>query len=508
MAYIRGTRGDCMNVLLINPNSDFSATAKSAPLGLLSIGTYIKERGFHVRIYDRNVDKTSLEKTVAAFKPDVVGISAPSFRHIRDGAAVSHRLRKKGIPVIWGGYLTSILPELILREGTADYVVAGEGEITFHELLQALEKKTDISQINGVIYLDETGAIYRAPEREFANLADFSPIDWPLVDPRQYFAPQVFGSKVIYLYSSKGCTGRCAFCANRMFTHSKCRLRPTWHVISEIKELVANYGLEGVQFADELFGMNKSDLYDLCDQLRGLNIVWGCQTRLGHLKREDLQCMYDAGCRHIYYGVESGSQEMLDRVHKGIDLAAIDRDFLDCREIGIITHSGFIIGFPDETEDQLRETVRLLLGMNTNLFQVYFYFVDPGSEFSNDLIAAGRFIPYQTLREWSNHTSLLGKMTANYSNVPTRDLNVVSSFFFWQTLFRTKLPQGAKWFYFMFTRIHSVFNFLFTKGILDAIRYLFTPFRIFLSTAWYRYAYPGIRKKYGLYRSQESGDRS
>ena len=498
-----------MNVLLINPNhNDFTANVKSAPLGLLSIATYSKQRGFRVRIYDRNTEKTSLEKAVAAFRPDVVGLSVPSYLHIRDSIAVSHWLREKGLPVVWGGHIAFDLPEMILREGCADYVVSGEGEITFHALLEALEKKLDITQIKGLAYLDAAGAFCRTPEREFADLADFPPIDWTLVDPRKYFAPHVHASKMLYVYCSKGCPARCAFCINEAYYHCKYRKRPNAHVISELKVLVNEYGLDGANFSDEMFGADKDDLYDLCAQLRELHIFWGCQTRLGHLKREDLRHMYDAGCRWIYFGVESGSPETLRRIRKGIDLSRIDLDFRYCREIGIVALSGFIIGFPDETQEQVQETVRLILRLNPSVCRVNHFNPYPNSELYQQLIESGRMAPSHTLQEMSDAFSFLGKVPYNFSQVPARDLRVIQSFFLWQTLSRTKLPKGSTWLQYVFSMLLSLFENLFAQGVAAALRHLFSPVRLFLSTAWYRFAYPGIRKKYGLRRNRETGNRS
>jgi len=490
-----------MNVLLINPNNnEFTANLKSAPLGLLSIATYIKERGSHVRIYDRNTEKTSLEKAVAAFQPDAVGISVPSYLHIRDSIKISHWLRGKGFPVIWGGHIAFDLPEMVLREGCADYVVPGEGEITFHELLRAIEKKQPATQVKGVAYLDDAGAFCRTTEREFADLAAFPPIDWTLVDPRKYFTPHVHASKMLYLYCSKGCPGRCAFCINEAYYQCKYRKRPNAHVISELRVLVEEYGLNGVNFSDEMFGANKAELYDLCDQLREFQIFWGCQTRLGHLKREDLQYMYDAGCRWIYFGVESGSPEMLRRIHKGIDLTKIDQDFAYCRDIGIVALCGFILGFPDETQEQLRDTVRLALHLESSACRFTYFLPFLGSEFYQYLKDNGRLTPPQSLREVSAAYSMFGKMPANFSHVPMRDLQVVQACFLWQTLASTKLPKGSTWYQYVFGMVLSLFENLFAQGILAAFRILLSPVQLFFSTAWYRFAYPGIRKKYGLHK--------
>jgi len=495
-----------MNVLLVHPNCGFQPLPQSVPLGLMSIATYLKQRGCHVRVYDRNVEKLSLDKVVRAFRPDVVGVAVISMTHIHDGVAVSRRLRDDGIPVIWGGHMVSLIPDMILREGSADYAVLGEGEVTFYELIQAIQAKWEPAQcrqIKGIVYLDESGQARRTPEREFADLADFPVIDWSFINPQKYFAPRLGCKKTMYLYCSKGCPGRCAFCFNEGYHHRICRRRPNEYVIREIKELSTKYGLDGVTFADEMFGLNKKELYDLCGRLRDLEpgIVWGCETKLGHMNREDLQMMYDSGCRWIYFGVESGSPEMQERIHKGINLATIDRDIQNCREIGISSHCGIIVGFPDETEAQIRDSVRLMLRLNANLTQATIYYPIPGTEFCNYLVDSGRLTLPQTLWEWGCFSPQAG-MFANFPSVPTRDLRVIQSFFYWRSFSQKNFPKGAARYEFALNTIVASLRHIIRQGFLNMFRYIFSSAKVFSTVAWYAHAYPDIRKKYGLYAKE------
>ncbi|MCL2494339.1 MAG: B12-binding domain-containing radical SAM protein [Oscillospiraceae bacterium] len=488
-----------MNVLLVNPNIGFQPSTQPAPLGLLSIGTYLKQRGCHVRLYDRNVDKMSLEKVLQAFQPDAAGVSVISTKALDDGAGVSCKLRALGIPVIWGGQMASAVPELILRQGIADYVVIGEGEVSFYALLQAIEQKQDMAQVDGVAYLDAAGSACRTPERPFAELAEFPVTDWSLADPRKYMRSHMCCSKMMFLYLSKGCPCQCTFCSNESFHHCKYRKRPNGHVLAEIKELATKYGLNGVEFADELFGVNKRELYEFCDSLREmkLDFVWGCSTRLSHLKREDLQYMYDAGCRWIFYGVESGSPDMLKRIKKGIDPEIIGKEFAICGELGIAAYAGFIIGLPDETEDQLRATVQLMLALGTTFINTLMFYPIPGSALYNELVGRKRLVPPETLRDLGTF-SLFEKKTVNYSNVPTRDLYVVQSCFHWRGFFGKNSAKNMKKHEFAQKTIVSSLRQITKQGILNMVKYLFSSARMFLMIAWYANAYPGIRRKYGL----------
>jgi len=494
-----------MNVLLIRPALELDMThvvrPHAAPLGLLSIATYLKERGYKVRLYDRCVETVLLEEVLTEFQPDVVGISVIYMRSIHDGIAVSHSLQGKGIPVVWGGHMASAIPELVLREGNADCVVFSEGEVIFHELLQVIEKKEAISQVKGIAYLDESGVMQRTPDREFANLADFPVIDWSFVDPPKYFDNYINCSKMMWLYNSKGCPWQCKFCFNKEYNRCTYRKRPTEYIIREIEELSTNYGMDGVYFSDEMFGANKEDLYVFCDSLRGLNrnIAWGFQTRSGYWTREDLQYMYDSGCRWLFFGVESGSPETLKRIRKGIDFKKIDQDFMNCRDIGITTISAFIIGFPDETEEQLRETTLMAMHINANIYSIHFFFAYPGTELYNYVVEKGMLDPPKTLMEWGYRSSF-AEILSNYSQVPERELNVVRSFFNWLSFFRKDSINNERSFSFAIKTIADVWNLLFKHGFINGLRVLYHSAKRFLSVAWYTFAYPGVRKKYGLYK--------
>jgi len=489
-----------MKVLLIHPNCGFQPLPQAAPLGLLSIAAFLKQRGYQVRVYDRNVEKLSLQKVLRTFAPDAAGLCVATMMHVHDSVAISRRLRNDGIPVIWGGHMASIEPEMILRENAADYVVIGEGEITFHELLQAIENKSGTAQVKGIAAIDETGAVRRTPERRFADLADFPVIDWSLVDPAKFFAPRFGCKRVMFLYVSKGCPGSCAFCINTGYHHSRHRQRPNEYVISEIRELTEKHGMDGVYFVDEIFGLRKTMLHDLCRRLRGLEtgIHWGCETKLGLMSREDYQAMYDAGCRWIYFGIESGSPEMQKRIRKNIDLEKIEGEIQLCREIGISTNCGIILGFPDETEEQLQETVSLLLRLAPNLVQAVAFFPMPGSAYCSQLVNEGRLILPQTLREWGSFAPLTS-MFINFSDVPTRDLRVIQSFFSWRSFTRRDFPKdAAKRYSFALNTIAASLRNILRQGLLKMLRYAFTSARLFLTIAWYAHAFPGIRKKYGL----------
>jgi len=491
-----------MNVLLVNPNCGFQTYIKSAPLGLLSIATYLKERDLNVRMYDRKIEKLSPEKAVRGFQPDAVGVSVASVADIHDGVRISRWFRKRGIPVIWGGQFSSLVPEMILRECRADYVVIEEGEITFYELMQALKQKGDTAQIKGIAYLKDSGEMCNTPARGFADLRNMPVIDWSFIEPEKYFIPdpEIGSRKVLCLYSSKGCSGRCAFCYNKEFHHSQCRKRPNEYVISEIEELATKHGMDGVFFVDDdMFGDNQGDMRDFCRRLqeKNLNVRWRCFTRATRLSREELGLIYDAGCRRVFVGVESGSPEILKRMRKRDDLAKIEGAIRNCNEAGIAATCGFVLGFPGETEAQLRETARLMKRLDTypNRLQILMHFPFPGSDTYNELVGSGWLDPPKSLHEWGKY-KLREDIFDNEFNVPARDMHVLQAYFGWRGFFR-RPEKHAKRETARSTFGSSMRN-IFQQNFFHMIKFIFSSAKYFITIAWYAHAYPGIRKKYEL----------
>ncbi len=174
-----------MNILLINPSTGYYTRALSNPLGLLSIGTYIKNSGHNVKIYDRCVDRTKLSSILKSFNPDIVGISVMSSRGLKDAIKVSMELKSLNKPIVWGGQLPSMQTELVLKSDYVDMVSFGEGEETWRELIDCIENNGDYSNIKGLAYkIDKQ--IHINSCREFSDLKDMPVSDWSLLDVPKY----------------------------------------------------------------------------------------------------------------------------------------------------------------------------------------------------------------------------------------------------------------------------------------------------------------------------------
>lgn len=482
---------------MINPKTKFQLYTPMAPLGVLAIASYLQQHNYQMRVYDRTVDKVSLEEVMQEFSPHVVGVSVTTFLHIQDSIAVSRTVRDATIPVVWGGAMSTCIANQIVLEQATDYVVLSEGEITFHELLQAIEHNAPTHDIAGLVYLDQNGEPRQTTQRVFADLHDFPPTDWSLVNAQQYIGRYLSFNKMISMYGSKGCPRKCSYCFNEQYNRCQYRKRPNEQLIKEIKQLAANYDFDTIRFQDELFCANKADLHDFCHRFRALElpVQWLCFRIAGATAREELQLMYDSGCRGILYGLESGSPQVLKRMRRNIALDKIEQEIAWCKEIGIEPICGFILGSPDETCEELKETAQLMKRIDIRYYSVSQFFPIPGSKFYRDLTQQGKLAPKQTLQGWCKEPYIYFGAQVNYSQVPVRHLHVVQNYFNWRSFWGTKTRKEKNTaLAFIITTIQQMFE----RGVSSFIRYGLISAKIFFKVAWYRFAYPKILREYGL----------
>jgi len=494
-----------MKVLIVNPRVAFNVYFAGTPLGSLAVGSYLKEKGYDVRIYDRAADKRKLAKVFAEFKPDAVGISLIASVAIPDALRVSKYCREQGVPVIMGGITASFVADALLKEDATDYIVLGEGEIPMYELLRKLESGEPVGEMLGIAYRDESGQIQIMPERPFADLNEFPTMDWSLIKPERYWQSHISGmQRAIYLFRSKGCPGRCTFCFNPAFHHSERRVRSDEDVCEDIRVLVTEYHADGIIFGDECFCTRSEELLNFCAKLKAMNLPvhWGCQTRTT-TTREELQAMYDAGCRAVFFGVESGSPKIQKKVHKNLSLNGIERVFRDCQEIGIYTTASIVLGLPTETEEDLKLTIALMTKIRANYMHLPFFSPIYPSELWDECVAEKKLTPPRNLDEWSKiylsgwfSSALNGGVI--FGEVPLRELQVAQCFAFW-LCFAQPGGNNTSLIYACRRIFVDFFRFVLQQGFVNGFRNLFQLAQRALIVFWNITAYPKIRKKYGLY---------
>lgn len=486
-----------MKVLFINPSTSKYTRAVTAPLGLLSIASHLESKGHTVKIYDRTVDKTKLEDILNDFNPSVVGISMISYKSISDTVYLGKELKKKEITVVVGGPLASAVSDAVMEYSFFDAVSVGEGEETWLELVECLEnKESELSSVKGLVIRDNDNKPFFTGERDFIDLATLPPINWELIDTPKYFQSSYGCTKMLYLYSAKGCPHSCTFCYNKDFHKCTYRKRPLSVLLDEIKHLVTTYGMDGVYFADELWCRNKTEMREICTQLKNLNLdfVWGCQTRVGLFDKDDFVYMYECGCRWVFFGIESGSLNILEKINKKIKYDKIADTFSACKEAGIACIGSFIAGFPGETTDDLKETVDLINKLDTKLINLNYLVVVPGSDLYKSLVASGRYAEVKHLEEFIK-TSPMEKLEYNYSDIPDIDIKVVRAYFMWRSFLADDVP-GTKKFDFAKKVITDAVKSVKTGELISFVMSTYSAGVEFLKIAYYANFFPAIKKKY------------
>ena len=494
-------RPKTMKVLLINPRMPVYLRTPSLPLGLLSIASYLQAHGHSIRFLEMSAGNVSLKKETLAFQPDVIGISTLSYLSSIDAKEITAKLRRwTAAPVIWGGQAPSALPEVLLRDGKADYLILGEGEVTWLAFVEAMEAGEDLSDIPGMAYLKE-GRLVVTPQRPVADLTAFPDLDWSLVQPERYFSSFFNCTKMLYLHASKGCVADCSFCANKRYHQGCNRSRDPKQVMRDIECLVNGHGANGIYFSDELFLPKRSVRNELMEMLieKDLDLVWGCQTRLGVLTKEDLRLMHRAGCRWILFGIESGCEERIREIRKQIDLSKAKQAVDWCKEIGITVQTSFIIGFPGETPQEMQQTIDLAEALDPNLVVMNILIAFPNSDIYDRMVAENPdFHPPQTIRQMAKKEQVASdQVTDNLSRVPTRELHVVHYFFQWKA-FAGKDSVEDESFGIVKKMAGDALNRIFRHGLKGFVFGTYHSVRQFCTVFFYSHFFPGILKKYRL----------
>ena len=496
-----------MKIILFNPLAKSNREPATFPLGLLSIASHLKKCGHTVKLSDRTVTATDYKREINDFKPDIVGISFLSSKTVRDAKKIAEYAHALGIPVVFGNTLASAIADILLTEGFADYVCMGEGEFAFEDLLFALENERPIEDVPGFALLRDGSVFYTKP-RPFADGADLPIIDWSFIEPEKYVRPSYECKRMSFVYSSKGCVANCTFCFNETFHQMNRRVRPFENVTAEIRDLIDNYGLDGIFFGDELWSASKEELYEKCKALKELNLpfVWGCHLRVGMFGQEEYDFMYECGCLWIFFGVETGSPRILKQINKGINTQKVIDAHRMAYKAGISLLPSFIIGFPGEREEDLRFTVDLIKEI-AQYSNPKAFFLSPliGTKIYYELVEKGLV---EEIKKLDQMDLQWNKMKKNYSSVSDKDLKVIYSHVIWWSVTNKNSSKGKEknkgkvGFSHPLNALLAVLISIPQNGIKMLIPNLFYSTTEFLKILFYISFFPNTKKKYGLYRNK------
>lgn len=386
------------NVLLLKPPQlNQSVYHIMPPIGIGYVASAIRNHCKQVEILDCICDNISFDKLINIIHqkhPDLIGITMlshdiPMVKRITE--AIKTKI-SKNIIIIVGGAHPSAAPEHTMKAlPNTDFAFKGEAETGFLALLQTLRQygrfPTDqIKKIPGLVYRHD-GDIFVNPQHFEENLDRFGMPAWDLIDPRKYFKTchGVFYKKHRFapLFATRGCPHFCAFCAAHVITGRSIRKRSVEHIINEIKYLQDTYDIEEFHFLDDDITDDRDFIMALCDGLiaHKLNIAWTCPNgvRIDSLTAPILERMKLAGCYSLFVAIESGSQETLNRMRKGLRINEVTSKMHLIKKFGFTVTGFFIIGFPGETREDIKKTIDFALSLPLDIADFSNFLPLPGS---------------------------------------------------------------------------------------------------------------------------------
>ncbi len=349
--------------------------ACSPPIGLAYLAASLRENNFKVKIIDaKSMNMTYGEtcKAVLKEKPDLVGITIFTSQ-LRSALKTVREIKENlsSCKIVAGGpHVHPQHEELIRKETAIDFCVRGEGEITLVELAGALSDGKDFSGIAGLTFRDTDNKVIVNPDRPF--IEDLDTLPFPARDllPNHLYRGSIgFGERARFTYmsASRGCAFDCSFCSVPRFWPGS-RRRSVDNVIAEMEEVYSEIKIAYMRFTDEIFVLNIRWLNDFCQRMidTGLNrkITWSCDSRVDLVNEETLRLMSQANCKTIFFGIEFGSQIILDDCGKKIKKAQICKAIDLAKTAGISPTGNFMMGYPTETRETMEETIEFAVELN------------------------------------------------------------------------------------------------------------------------------------------------
>lgn len=366
------------------------------PLSIAYIASYLNKYGHECAVIDGVAQPLSFRKICEiAQHYDVIGITVVSTYAVR-AIQLIQALKKAGIsrPLVVGGPHVTALPKSLVTRG-ADYAVVGEGEITMCELVEALEAGSrDLTKVQGLVFIKDGEFVHTGRRRPI------DPLDQVPFPARHLLPMHLYRSSVARstrqpshsMLASRGCPGVCTFCSKKTFG-TKIRYFSVERIVEEFFLLRDKYGAKDVAVWDDNFVADSEVAIAVCEELRrkNFNTSWSLEARIDHMSPTILRALKNAGCTYIAYGIESGSQRVLDHINKKTTKEKIVDVVRMTRETGISTRGYFMLGLTSETREEMEETIRFAIDLDIEVASFTLFVPLPGTVEYHRSLKSGTF---------------------------------------------------------------------------------------------------------------------
>lgn len=392
-------------------------TAVWAPISLALSAALLERSGFVVKINDcivEDIDWQRLEAIVSEYKPNIVVFNAvtPSIESDLNVARMCKKLNPQIKTIAFGIHVTVLPEENLQKEPGLDFIIRGEPEFTLNELALALRYDRDISTIDGISYRRDNQIIHNSDRLPEDNLDKLPFPAWHLIHPENYRMPFT-DEPFLLIATSRGCPYTCSFCADNAYYGRKLRLRSPAKIVEELAWVKGTFNISQFLFWSESFTLNRRFVTEVCERIirKNLPIRWVCNSRVDHVDKELLKKIKQAGCWMIGFGIESGSQEILDRTNKKTTLEQAISAVRWSKEVGLEVTGHVVLGLPGDNSQTIRQTIDFVKSLDLDFAQFYCAVPFPGSRLYKEALEKG----------WIN-TSLWHRFEQNYSILDLDDI--------------------------------------------------------------------------------------
>lgn len=384
----------------------FNRPISEIPQGFSYLNAITKSRSWEckaiVNTFRYYYSNPKLIQEVLDYAPTIVGINIGTLEVLSTYELIKE-IKNLGFPIIAGGPHATTCTNEVLENGV-DIVIRNEGEETLGELLDLFNKnwcssdwsKKDFENILGISY-KKGGEIFHNEKRPYiSDLKDLPKPDYDCFDLEKF---KIEGTDIIKgihrIYCSRGCIGVCQYCDSSIFGHKE-RYKPVKDIIDEIKFKNKEYGITSFVIADDTFLASKNYVKDFCYLLQkeNLDIIWSCSTRASTVNEEILTLMKNSGCYLIAYGIESGDENTLKEMKKGVSLEQSHKAIEIAYKVGLRIFCNLMTGYPNETEKEVYNTIDFI---KRHFNEVYCYQV------------SGALICYPETPIYKKYENILGK---------------------------------------------------------------------------------------------------
>jgi anaerobic magnesium-protoporphyrin IX monomethyl ester cyclase len=387
----------------IDERESRKSIAAFPPLSILYLAGVLRDIGVEVSVLDQPALCVTVEEAVQWVekeKPDFLGFSTLTSSG-QTAALISTKVKEKNpdIITVFGNHHATFNAERILRKyPSVDIIVRGEGEKTVVELVKCVENGGDLKEVRGINFRNE-GKMVSTPDQMLIEDLDAIPFpDRKLLDAEYHcviaganIAPKKFTSIV----TSRGCVYNCRFCSCTEIAKKKWRPRSAKSTVEEL-HFLANEGYKQIIFVDDAFTMNPKRVIEICRGIRRekLDLEWICEGRVDICSYTMLSEMVQAGCKVLYLGIENANQRILNYYNKGITPKQSENAVRTAKKAGVVVVAGsFIIGAPDETREEMWNTVKFAQRVPIDIPQFNILGAHPGNDIWNEFVAKGFIDP-------------------------------------------------------------------------------------------------------------------